>query len=452
MRQVRWSMLPALTVCAVLAFAPSAWAQPREDVRRDGGKVKAVFKSVVAPANESTLRVFCKDKDADKDVALGTVVGKDGWVLTKYSELKDKGEPWVRLRDGREVAAKLVGVHEPYDLAMLKVPISDLKPVEWRESKTAAVGDWIACPGMTETPASVGVVGVATRKPNRGDTPAPINPNSGYLGIGLEEGDGGVKITLVSPDLAADKAGVKVNDVILSVNGTRTPEPEALQSVVQKLKPGDKVVLKIKRGDKELELTATLGKRPTEGSGRFDRADMQNRMGNEMSVRRGGFPLILQHDAYVKPVDCGGPLVDLEGKTVGINLARAGRVETYAAPAEAIQALLPDLESGKLPPPAVPTAAEKKLSEAKSAFEKAEKERADTEKRGKEAKAALEKAEKERADTEKRAKAAKEALDKVEKERADTETRAKAAKEALDKAEEEARKEKEKEKEKPAKP
>jgi serine protease Do len=445
MSQVRWSLFPALTVCAALTFAPSAWAQQREEVRRDGTKVKSIFKEVIATAKESTVRIYCKDNDADKDVALGTVVGKDGWVLTKFSELK--GESWVRLRDGRSFAAKLVGVHEPYDLAMLKIPVTDLKPVEWRESKTVAPGDWVACPGLSEVPVAVGVIGVATRKPNRFEMPVAPNPNSGFLGVSLEEADGGVRITRVEAEGGAEKAGVKANDVILAVNGMPTPEPEALQGIIQKLKPGDKAVLKIKRGDKEMELTATLGKRPTERGG-FDRADMQNRMGNEMSVRRGGFPLILQHDAYVKPVDCGGPLVDLEGKTIGINLARAGRVETFAAPAEAIQALVPDLESGKFPPPPVPTAAEKKLSEAKAAFEKVEKDRADLEKRGKDAKAAFDKAEKERADTEKRAKDAKEALDKVEKERAAMEKRAKDAKEALDKAEEEARKEKEK----PAKP
>src|SRR5262249_11927645 len=45
---------------------------------------------------------------------------------------------------------------------------------------------------------------------------------------------------------------------------------------------------------------------------------------------------------------CGGPLVDLDGKTVGINIARAGRTETYAIPSEEVQALLADLKSGKL--------------------------------------------------------------------------------------------------------
>ena len=32
------------------------------------------------------------------------------------------------------------------------------------------------------------------------------------------------------------------------------------------------------------------------------------------------------------PADCGGPLVNLDGKVVGMNIARAGRTESYAIP------------------------------------------------------------------------------------------------------------------------
>jgi RNA polymerase sigma factor (TIGR02999 family) len=35
----------------------------------------------------------------------------------------------------------------------------------------------------------------------------------------------------------------------------------------------------------------------------------------------------------LKPEECGGPLVDVDGRAVGLNIARAGRVETLALPA-----------------------------------------------------------------------------------------------------------------------
>ena len=79
------------------------------------------------------------------------------------------------------------------------------------------------------------------------------------LGVALEDGDGGARITAVMPDSGAEKAGVQIDDIVLSVNGTKIEDRAAMAGEVHKHKSGDKVTLKIKRGDDELELTAKLG-------------------------------------------------------------------------------------------------------------------------------------------------------------------------------------------------
>ena len=61
------------------------------------------------------------------------------------------------------------------------------------------------------------------------------------------------------------------------------------------------------------------------------------------TIRTGGFPTILQHDSVLRPTDCGGPLVDLDGRALGINIARAGRTESYAVPAEIVKPLVEKL-------------------------------------------------------------------------------------------------------------
>src|SRR5262249_9509487 len=103
-----------------------------------------------------------------------------------------------------------------------------------------------------------------------------------------------------------------------------------------------------------------------------------------------------------------------------INVARAGRTESYAIPSEVVRPLLPDLMSGKLAPPKEPTAAEK-LAAARLAFEQAEKTRADAAKKAAEIKAAADKAEAERQAAEKKLAEAKAALEKAEKEAKDQE-------------------------------
>lgn len=378
-----------LAVACSLGLGSAAAAQSKTDAKnilKSSPKVLAAFQEVVAKPSTSTVRIVCDGKDA----ALGTVVGADGWIVTKYSELK--GSVLCKLKDGRELAARVVGVHDKCDLAMLKVEASDLKPVEFIDSKTVPVGFWVASPGTGLDPVAIGVVSVATRHiAGRDGAPSP-SPTSGYLGVSLDLDFAGVKVNQVMPDTGAQKAGVKVNDLIVAVDGEAVPNADAFMGLLQRRKPDEVVALKVKRGDQELELKATLGKRPAGGRG-----DMQNSLGSQLSNRRTGFPTILQHDSVIKPADCGGPLVDLDGKVLGINIARAGRTETYAVPGELVQSLLADLKSGKYPPPVLAALPKinaedaKKLEDAKAALQKAEADKAEVERKLAEAKAALEK-------------------------------------------------------------
>ena len=65
------------------------------------------------------------------------------------------------------------------------------------------------------------------------------------------------------------------------------------------------------------------------------------------------FELALQHDSPLQAKQCGGPLVDLTGKVVGINIARSGRVDSLALPAEIISPILEELKTGKMMPAVV---------------------------------------------------------------------------------------------------
>jgi serine protease Do len=55
--------------------------------------------------------------------------------------------------------------------------------------------------------------------------------------------------------------------------------------------------------------------------------------GGPFSDRRWGFAKVIPNDLGISPTECGGPLVDLDGHCVGVNIARALRVASYALPA-----------------------------------------------------------------------------------------------------------------------
>jgi len=337
--------LPAgiLAVALVLTVGAPAHAQRSEPpAPRNSPKMLAAFRPIVSRPALSTVRVLSDGKDC----ALGTVVSADGLILTRASDLK--GKLSCEFRDGKEYPARVLGIEPKTDLALLKVEAKGLTPIEWRDSKSASAGAWLASPGMGQDPAAIGVVSVATRTPSGLEQRmmgGPIVPaNAGFLGVGLEADEKGPKISQVVPDGPAAKAGMKTGDIVLTVGGKKVANPDQLVKLIQSFKPGDQVTMKVMREEEEMELKARLDKRPG------DRADFQNRMGSALSNRRGGYPTILQHDSVIKPTDCGGPIVDLDGKAVGINISRAGRVETFAIPSEVVQGVLPDLMSGKLAP------------------------------------------------------------------------------------------------------
>jgi serine protease Do len=114
---------------------------------------------------------------------------------------------------------------------------------------------------------------------------------------------------------------------------------------------GDSVRVLVTRGEQTLVLRADLGDNIVPNT-----EDLEIKiLSGEVSKRATYFPTVLQHDTILKPSDMGGPLVDLDGRVIGINIARAGRTETYALPADVVLAAMDRLKSGLFAPlPAKP--------------------------------------------------------------------------------------------------
>jgi len=324
----------ALTLFASLvSFAGVASAQA------DGShnRVLAAFREVVSGASKSTVQVY---SDGQKS-ALGTVVDANGFILTKASEVKGKLE--CQLQDGRKLEAQLVGREPNMDLAMLKVEAKDLPVITWSEAEAPPVGSWLATPGLHKDPVAVGVLSVSARK---------IAAPSGYMGVQPDEDENVARIAEVKRGSPAEKAGLLAKDVITKINGKEVKGRKQLVETIHAHQPGETIELVIQRGEAELTIKVTLTSlsQILQFDRGFDRAEFQNGLGGALSDRRAGFPSVIQHDTVLRPSECGGPIVDLDGKAVGINIARAGRVESYALPAATVKGVLVDLMSGKLSP------------------------------------------------------------------------------------------------------
>ena len=94
---------------------------------------------------------------------------------------------------------------------------------------------------------TVGSVTPALQQPDH------LTPSSGALIISVEPG---------SP---AQRSGLRVNDVIVTFNGTAIQGPDDLTAAIHPLKPGDHVTIGVYRGSTLTDVAVTLGARPAGG-------------------------------------------------------------------------------------------------------------------------------------------------------------------------------------------
>jgi serine protease Do len=137
------------------------------------------FQAPSAPRGEQVVR----------GLGSGFIVQPDGVILTNAHVVDSATDVQVKLTDGREFKARVVGVDKPTDIAVLKIEAKDLPVVRLGDSKGVQVGEWVLAIGSPfglENSASAGIISAKARSlPNEGYVPflqtdVAVNPgNSG---------------------------------------------------------------------------------------------------------------------------------------------------------------------------------------------------------------------------------------------------------------------------------
>jgi serine protease Do len=81
--------------------------------------------------------------------------------------------------------------------------------------------------------------------------------------FGLKKNAKGVLISEVLEDSAAEKAGLKHNDIVIELNGEPVESRDSFRNQVAMLKPGSRINLVVWRDRKRKAFTVKLGKRPS---------------------------------------------------------------------------------------------------------------------------------------------------------------------------------------------
>ena len=268
-----------------------------------------------------------------KSLGSGFIISDDGYIFTNNHVVENTDKILVKISDGKEYEAKIIGTDPKTDIALIKIkPDNGLPIVEIGDSDILRVGEWVIAIGNPfglEQTVTAGIVSAKGRVIGAGtydnfiQTDASINPGNsggplfnmqgkvigintaivaqgqgigfaipinmaknilsdlktkgkvtrGWLGVSIQDisediaksmnykTKEGVLVTDVFKDDPADKAGIKVGDVITEINGKQIKDTHDLLLTTATLHVGEKAIMKVLRDGKAISLTAVVAER-----------------------------------------------------------------------------------------------------------------------------------------------------------------------------------------------
>jgi len=321
--------IPALVIA--LALPAAAQQNLESNFRTTGPGVVAAFEPQRLVIQKSSA-VIHNGRD---EAVYGVVISPTGDILTKASELRDiKPEKLaVTIDEKRYATVKVLAIDPAWDVAHLKVEATDLVPVVYAPTSAVPQGTWVVANGATSRTKRRVLGGIVSAK-----TREITTAGGAALGVVLkkpEKDESQLQIDELQDKSGAKEAGLQPGDVITAIDGKPVKTREDIAKVLKDQKAGAMVKVTYQRKGESTTVEVRLMAR----NEMADQMSRNDQMSGLFSERRSGFPRVLQHDILGARSVVGGPLLDLDGRCLGMNIARANRAESFAIPVEDLKAI-----------------------------------------------------------------------------------------------------------------
>lgn len=282
------------------------------------------FSELESKLDDNCLNVRSKF-GSNASAVRGTIIRNSDLLVSKNSLVGD--DPYTIVK-GEKVNFEVIERDTRNDLVLLKSPRVFRKGIQLEDltaTNNVELGRFLLAPN----PTGDGIISVCSA----GEFESRRSESRGFLGVVLSRQPvaGGAMIDQVNEG-AADRAGLQAGDLVKQVNDRTIQSNNDLVTYLRQFDPNDRVKLVYERDDVKTEKWITLGDPETPAN---HAADMMDKSG-----RRDGFTAVISHDADLDPNHCGGPVFDLQGNFIGINIARNSRVRSYTLPGSLIQPLV----------------------------------------------------------------------------------------------------------------
>ena len=97
--------------------------------------------TVVGISNRINVSTFLARERVERGSGSGVIFAADGYIVTNYHVVKDADQLLVTLPTGKQVPAKIIGLDQRTDLAVIKVEETGLKTATFGDSDKVRVGE-----------------------------------------------------------------------------------------------------------------------------------------------------------------------------------------------------------------------------------------------------------------------------------------------------------------------
>ena len=263
--------------------------------------------------------------------SLGLVVASDGWIVSKSSRVGDF-DIRCDIQGEQTLSARVIQRDPQLDLVLLRVDAKGLAAVDLGADVLGQVGTLLGSIGRVGVPIYAGVLGGQPRK--------IANLKWGVLGVTFQQqGADGAKIRSLSSGAPAEGAGILAGDLVTSIMGQAVATYSEVVELLRGTQPFQTIELTIERDGEAKEVSLRLGTSERGGQAPLGHnshpADY-----TVVSKRSTGFAAAFRHDMPLKIWECGGPVIDLNGRVIGLNISRLERSGSLALPVSVVRSFV----------------------------------------------------------------------------------------------------------------
>lgn len=162
---------PAIAGLLAALLILDRWVLPSQQPATNSSSAIASYSPAVSKATPSVVNIYTaklvdakpatatsnflsprsterpRRRNIERALGSGVIMTQQGHILTNSHVIRDADAIAVMLHDGRSASAKVIGSDSATDLAVLKIDLPDLQPIELGDSDTARVGDVVLAIG-----------------------------------------------------------------------------------------------------------------------------------------------------------------------------------------------------------------------------------------------------------------------------------------------------------------